>query len=350
MEKNLSAVLYGINDLRIENQPIPEPGPGEVQLAMQDVGICGSDVHYWTHGRIGDFILTSPMLLGHEASGVVSKLGSGVTNLAIGDRVAVEPGVPCRMCKFCKNGRYNLCSDIRFCATPPIHGNLARYYCHAADFCYKLPDNVSTEEGALLEPLSVGVHACQRAGVTIGSTVLISGAGPIGLCCYLTAKAMGAKHVCITDVDDSRLQFAKTVGVDHVLSVRAGTSKELASQIEMTLGQKPEISIECSGNPAGLKTSILATANGGCVLMVGMQPDEVTVPLLNAAVREVDIKGTFRYANCYPTALSMIATGQVNAKPLITHRYNLEDSLKAFEHARTMRDGAVKIMIHCAQE
>ncbi|CAE1326523.1 SORD [Acanthosepion pharaonis] len=339
---------------KIKSQPeyraIPEPGPGEVQLAMQDVGICGSDVHYWTHGCIGNFILSAPMLLGHEASGIVSKIGDGVTCLEIGDRVAIEPGLPCRSCKYCKSGRYNLCPIMRFCATPPNHGNLARYYCHAADYCHKLPDNVSTEEGALLEPLSVGVHACQRAGVTIGSTVLISGAGPIGLACYLTAKAMGAKKICVTDIDSNRLEFAKKIGVEYVLSVRAGTPKELASQIEVALGQNPEISIECSGNPAGLKTSMLATANGGCVVMVGMQPDEVTVPLLNAAVREVDIKGTFRYANCYPTALSMIATGQVNAKPLITHRYKLEDSLKAFEHARTMRDGAVKIMVHCAQE
>ncbi|XP_014782983.1 sorbitol dehydrogenase [Octopus bimaculoides] len=347
MDENLSTVLHSKGDLRMECRPIPEPGIGEVQLSMQDVGICGSDVHYWTHGCIGDFILTSPMVLGHEASGVVTKLGEGVTSLSVGDRVAVEPGVPCRLCNYCKEGHYNLCRKMRFCATPPVHGTLARFYCHAADFCYKLPDNVSTEDGALLEPLSVGVHACRRAGVSINSTVLISGAGPIGLCCFLTAKAMGAAKVCMTDVDSQRLEFAKKIGADHVLSVRAGTSKELASQIENLLGKSPDISLECSGNPAGLKTSILATASGGCVVMVGMQPDEVTVPLLNAAVREVDIRGIFRYANCYPIALSMIASGQVNVKPLITHRYKLEESQKAFEHARTMKDGAVKIMIKC---
>ncbi|GAB1610768.1 sorbitol dehydrogenase-like [Argonauta hians] len=347
MDENLSTVLHSKGDLRMENRPIPEPGIGEVQLAVQDVGICGSDVHYWTHGSIGDFILTSPMVLGHEASGVVTKLGEGVTHLAIGDRVAIEPGVPCRLCNYCKEGSYNLCRKMQFCATPPVHGTLARFYCHAADFCYKLPDNVTTEDGALLEPLSVGVHACRRAGVGINSTVLISGAGPIGLCCFLTARAMGATKVCMTDVDSQRLEFAKKMGADHVLSVRAGTSKELASQIENVMGKLPDISLECSGNPAGLKTSILATASGGCVVMVGMQPEEITVPLLNAAVREVDIRGVFRYANCYPIALSLIASGKVDAKALITHRYKLEESQKAFEHARTMKDGAVKIMIKC---
>ncbi|CAI9739639.1 sorbitol dehydrogenase-like [Octopus vulgaris] len=159
---------------------------------------------------------------------------------------------------------------------------------------------------------------------------------------------MGAAKVCVPDVDSWRLEFAKKIGADHVLSVRAGTSKELASQIENLLEKSPDISLECSGNPAGLKTSILATASGGCVVMVGMQPDEVTVPLLNAAVREVDIRGIFRYANCYPIALSMIVSGQVNVKPLITHRYKLEESQKAFKHVCTMKGGAVKIMIKCS--
>jgi len=153
----------------------------EVLLAMDSVGICGSDVHYLAHGRIGDFVLTKPMIIGHESAGVVAKLGKKVTTLKVGDRVAIEPGVPCRKCDHCKQGKYNLCPGMVFCATPPYDGNLTRYYKHAADFCFKLPDHVTMEEGALLEPLSVGVHACKRAEVTLGSKVLILGAGPIGL-------------------------------------------------------------------------------------------------------------------------------------------------------------------------
>ncbi|XP_049327005.1 sorbitol dehydrogenase isoform X2 [Astyanax mexicanus] len=174
---NLSVVLHAKGDLRLEQRPIPEPGPNEVLLQMHSVGICGSDVHYWQNGRIGDFVVKKPMVLGHEAAGRVFKVGPGVTHLKPGDRVAIEPGAPRDMDEFCKSGRYNLSPTIFFCATPPDDGNLSRYYIHNANFCYKLPDNVSYEEGALIEPLSVGIHACRRAGVTLGSSVLVCKAG-----------------------------------------------------------------------------------------------------------------------------------------------------------------------------
>ena len=218
---NLTAILYKTGDIRLENTEVPKPAPDQVLLQMDSVGICGSDVHYWTHGAIGDFIVRAPMVLGHEAAGVVTEVGSAVTHLKAGDRVAIEPGVPCRMCKLCKTGVYNLCPDMQFCATPPVHGNLCRYYVHAADFCYKLPDNLSLEEGALMEPLAVGVHACRRAGVCIGKRVLICGAGPIGLVNLLTAKAMGASEVVITDIADNRLEVAKSMGADYVYKVGA---------------------------------------------------------------------------------------------------------------------------------
>lgn len=315
---------------------------------MQDVGICGSDVHYWQHGRIGDFVVNAPMVLGHEASGVVSKLGQGVTNLKVGDRVAIEPGVPCRICKYCKGGRYNLCLDMKFCATPPYHGNLARYYTHAADFCFKLPDHVSTEEGALLEPLSVGVHACRRGGVTLGSRVLICGAGPIGLVNLLTAKANGAADVCLTDIDQNRLNMAKKLGATHTLLVTSKDPQEMAQKVEEVMGEKPEITIECSGAPPSIQTAIYATQSGGCVVLVGLGPADINMPIVNASVREVDIRGIFRYVNCYPTALAMIASGKVDVKPLITHRFKLEESLEAFD--TTKRGEGIKVMIRCAKE
>ncbi|XP_050744591.1 sorbitol dehydrogenase isoform X3 [Drosophila biarmipes] len=188
---NLTAVLHGIEDMRLEQRPIPEIADDEVLLAMDSVGICGSDVHYLAHGRIGDFVLTKPMVIGHESAGVVTKLGKKVTTLKVGDRVAIEPGVPCRYCAHCKEGKYNLCPGMVFCATPPYDGNLTRYYKHPADFCFKLPDHVTMEEGALLEPLSVGVHACKRAEVTLGSKVLILGAGPIGLVTLMATRSGG---------------------------------------------------------------------------------------------------------------------------------------------------------------
>ncbi|KAL3866498.1 hypothetical protein ACJMK2_043792 [Sinanodonta woodiana] len=297
-DTNLTAILKKKGEISLEDCPIPEPGPGEVQLCMQHVGICGSDVHYWQHGAIGDFVVKAPMILGHEASGVVSKLGPGVTNLKVGDRVAIEPGVPCNTCQQCKKGRYNLCPDMKFCATPPYHGNLARYYVHAADFCFKLPDHVSTEEGALLEPLSVGVHACNRAGVTLGSRVLICGAGPIGLVNLLTARACGAAEVAITDLDQSRLDMAKKMGANHCIKVTTKDPREMAQKIEEAFGgEQPEITIECSGATSSVQTAIYATKSGGCVVLVGLGLAEIPLPIVNAAVREVDIRGIFRYVN-----------------------------------------------------
>jgi L-iditol 2-dehydrogenase len=349
-DTNLSAVLYKTGDLRLEERPVPEPGHGEVQIAVNSVGICGSDVHYLTHGAIGDFVVKAPMLLGHESSGTVTKLGVGVTHLKVGDRVAVEPGVPCRHCDFCKRGRYNLCADVKFLATPPYDGNLARYHVHAADFCYKLPDNVSFEEGALLEPLSVGVHACRRASISIGQSVLICGAGPIGLVSLLTAKAMGAATVTVTDISTSRLEFAKKLGADFTFTIEPSVdSRSAADAIAGMIGQQPDVTIECSGAESSLQTGIYATKSGGVMVLVGLGPAEVRVPIVNAAVREVDIRGVFRYANTYPTALAMVASGAVNVKPLVTHRFKLEETLEAFEIARTGAGGAIKVMIKCCK-
>src|SRR5512141_2535439 len=180
-----TAVLHRAHDLRLEERPIPRPGPDEVLVAIRAVGVCGSDVHYWHEGRIGDFVVQAPLVLGHECAGVVVESGAEVTSLAPGDRVALEPGVPCRRCPACKSGRYNLCPDVIFMATPPVDGAFAQYVVHPADFAYRLPDHASLEEGALLEPLSVGIHAARRAGVGLGDTVLVGGAGPIGLTALL---------------------------------------------------------------------------------------------------------------------------------------------------------------------
>ncbi|CAL4115288.1 unnamed protein product [Meganyctiphanes norvegica] len=345
---NLGAVLYGKNDLRIEQISTPgEPKPDEVVLRMSQVGICGSDVSYLTKGAIGHFVVKEPMVLGHEAAGIVFKVGSEVKHLKVGDRVAIEPGVPCRKCDYCKGGRYNLCPDVIFCATPPDHGNLCQFYTHAADFCYKLPDHVTLEEGALLEPLSVGVHACRRAGVTLGSTVLICGAGPIGLVCLLTAKAMGATNVCITDIADNRLNLARQLGAEHTLLIDSSEAKEIAQRVSEKMGGMPDITIECSGAESSIQLGIYATKSGGMMVLVGLGPAEVNIPIVNAAVREVDIRGIFRYANCYPLALEMIASGKVDVKPLITHRFKLEETLQAFETSRTGAGGAVKVIISC---
>ncbi|XP_043276835.1 sorbitol dehydrogenase-like [Venturia canescens] len=345
---NLTAVLYGIEDLRLEQTPIEEPNDNEVLIRMSCVGICGSDVHYLVNGRIGDFIVREPMIVGHESSGVVAKLGKNVTNLKVGDRVAIEPGVPCRTCNVCKQGRYNLCKDVVFCATPPIHGSLRRWYKHAADFCYRLPDHVSLEEGALLEPLSVAVHACKRAEVGIGSKVLITGSGPIGLVCLLVAKAMGASKVVITDIIEDKLKVAKSLGADETfLGSKDLSEAQTVERITQLFGGQPDKTIEASGAGASIRLAILVTKSGGTAVFVGCGAPEVQVPLINALTREVDLRGVFRYANDYEDALELVTSGKVNVKPLITHNFTLEETKAAFETTRSGKAGAIKVMIHC---
>lgn len=344
---NLTAVLKCKGDLRLENRPVPEPSANEVLIAIHTVGICGSDVHYWKNGCIGDFIVKEPMVLGHESSGIIAKVGTGVKNLKPGDRVCIEPGVPCRICEMCKIGRYNLCPDIKFCATPPIDGSLCQYYTHAADFCYKLPDNISLEEGALMEPLSVGIHACKRAGITAGSSVVICGAGPIGLVSLLVCKAMGASKICITDIFQNRLEVAKKLGATCQILVKDKDHKDIIEEIKSKLGNCPDSTIECSGAESSVKLAILVTKRGGTVVLVGLGAPEIKIPIIDATVREVDIRGIFRYANCYPTALNLVASGAVDVKPLITHRFALKETLNAFETALTGAGGAIKVLINC---
>ncbi|XP_037084424.1 sorbitol dehydrogenase-like [Pollicipes pollicipes] len=348
---NLGVVLHEKNDVRMEALPMPQAGAGEVVVAMDTVGICGSDVSYVTKGRIGDFVLRKPMVLGHEASGVVHALGEGVTSLEVGDRVAIEPGVPCRRCEHCKHGTYNLCADVFFCATPPDDDNLCRFYKHAADFCHRLPASVLLEEGALMEPLSVGVHACRRAGITAGQRVLVCGAGPIGLVNLLVARAMGATEVVVTDISAGRLELAARLGAQHTLLVDSKDAEALAGRVaELLGGRQPDVTIECSGAEASIRLGIFAARSGGMMVLVGLGPAEVTVPIVNAAVREVDIRGIFGYANCYPAAIQLVEAGLVDVKPLITHRFHLEQSVQAFETARTGAGGAVKVLIKCGEQ
>ncbi|XP_053995572.1 sorbitol dehydrogenase-like [Hylaeus anthracinus] len=345
---NLTAILYGINDIRLEQTPIEEPNDDEVLLRMSCVGICGSDVHYLVKGGIGDFVVRKPMIIGHEASGVVAKLGKGVKNLKVGDRVAIEPGVSCRTCHFCKEGRYNLCKDMVFCATPPVHGNLRRYYKHAADFCYKLPDHVTMEEGALMEPLSVGVHACKRANIGIGSKVLILGSGPIGLVTLLVARAMGASKVVMIDRLKSRLDVAEQLGADATLLVKEEyTEPEVVKKIHDLFGEEPDRSIDAAGAQSSIRLAILATKSGGVAVLVGMGAPEVQIPLINALVREVDIRGVFRYANDYSDALELVASRKIDVKPLITQHYKIEETVAAFDTAKSGQSDVIKVMIHC---
>ncbi|XP_067871299.1 sorbitol dehydrogenase-like [Heterodontus francisci] len=349
MSENLSVVVHGPGDLKLENRPIPEPGAGEVLLKIHSVGICGSDVHYWQHGKIGDFVVKKPMVLGHEAAGTVHKLGAGVQNLKIGDRVAIEPGVPRENCEFSKIGRYNLSPSIFFCATPPDDGTLCRYYVHNANYCFKLPECVNFEEGAMIEPLSVGIHACRRGGVCMGQKVLIFGAGPIGLMNLLVAKSMGAGPIVVCDLVQERLDMAKCLGATCIFKMDKNTCpRELAQKVKTALCAMPDVSIECTGAEQCVQSAIYATKSGGVLLLIGMGSSNTNAPLITATTRELDVRGVFRYCNTWPTAINMLASKKVDVKPLITNRFPLEQSIEAFELVK--KGTALKVIVQCEEQ
>ncbi|XP_035216528.1 sorbitol dehydrogenase-like [Stegodyphus dumicola] len=342
---NLTAIFCR-GELRLENKPVPEPAADEVLIGIHSVGICGSDIHCWKKGRICSLTCEGPLILGHESSGTIVKVGDKVQNLKPGDRVCIEFGRPCKTCEFCKSGRYNLCELTKFGA--PFDGSLSQYYCQIADFCFKLPDNVTLEEGALIEPLAVAVHACQRAAVTAGKSVLICGAGAIGLLNLLTCKAMGVTKICITDISEDRLKVAKKLGASHQISAK-GNDILVLEEVLSKLGGPPDITIECCGAESSIRLGILVTKRGGVLVLVGVGAPEIKIPIFDASIREIDIRGVYRYTNCYPIALQLVASGLVDVKPLITHHFKLQEVNKAFETAHSGADGAIKVLIHCSK-
>ena len=328
---NRSAVLRGERDVVVEDRPVPEPGPGEVLVEVGAVGICGSDVHYYEHGRIGPFVVEAPMVIGHEAAGTVVAVGQGVDVGRVGELVALEPGVPCRRCEQCLAGRYNLCPDVVFFATPPVDGAITTLVTLDADFAFPAPEGLDAEQAAMAEPVSVGVWACRRAGVVAGDRVLVTGAGPIGLLAGQVARAFGATKVSITDVSDFRLGVATELGLD-------------AHRADQPLTEEYDVLLECSGAPVAVKTGLAALARAGRAVLVGMGPDEVgiNVPLVQS--RELSITGTFRYARTYPLALDLIASGAVEVRRLVTHRFGIDDTEAALTAGRRESD-SIKAMV-----
>ena len=319
--------------LRIEQRVIPEPGPGEVLVQVKSVGVCGSDIHYFEHGRIADFIVEQPLVLGHEASGVVSAVGENVTDLEVGTTVAMEPGVPCGRCKQCRAGRYNLCPDVEFFATPPIDGAFCDYVVLPRDFVHPVPSHLSYDAAALVEPLSVGVWACQKANVSLGTRVLITGCGPIGAVCALVARARGAEVVAVTDVNPERRAKVEELGFPTV-----DPGEEELPEVDVLL--------ECSGAAPAIDQGIRALAPAGTAVLIGMAPtDSVAVPVGAIQGKEIWLTGTFRYANTYPDAIELIATGKVDLDALVSAHYSLDEVEQALTHAKR-HPADMKVMVH----
>ncbi|WP_266076947.1 NAD(P)-dependent alcohol dehydrogenase [Haladaptatus caseinilyticus] len=326
------AVLDEPGTLRVEERKRPEPEPDELLVNIREIGICGSDVHYYEHGKIGDYVVESPLVLGHESAGEVAAVGES-TDFEPGERVALEPGVPCRRCEHCKRGEYNLCPDVTFMATPPDNGAFAEFVAWPADFAYRLPDSVSLREGALCEPLSVGIHAARRGNVGVGDSVLITGCGPIGLLAMEVVRAAGATEVFISDVVPEKLQVAESRGADATFDVR-GTDL-IDAVAEHTDGEGVDIVIEASGSEPAIRSTIDAVRRGGTVVLIGLAQD-AEVPLDTGKIidNELDMFGSFRYRNTYRAAVELLADGIVDVEGIVDFERALEDIGVAFERAR----------------
>lgn len=331
---NLAAVMTGLEQIELRDREEPHPGPGEAVVAIRAVGVCGSDVAYYRYGRIGPYIVDGDIVLGHEASGEVVSVGEGVTNVAPGDRVAIEPSVPDWTCEQCRAGRYHLCPNLRFLATPPVDGALVQRLAIDAGTLFVMPDTMSFEEGALVEPLSVGLWGCQRAGLRPGDDVLVTGAGPVGLLAAEAARALGARTVTVTDVSEPRLALAARHGFDVELS---GSESRSSRAFDVLL--------ECSGAPGVLADGLSRLGPAGRAAVIGIAKQNVELPLHTLNWNEITISMVSRYQNTWPLGIALISSGRVDLTGVHTHSFSLAQTAEAL-NIGAADPSAVKAIIY----
>ncbi len=342
-----AVVLEAARNIKMREIDIPEKlGPHDVKVRVRTVGVCGSDVHYYQHGGIGPFVVRSPMVLGHEAAGVVEGIGSAVTTLSVGDRVCMEPGVPDPNSRTTRLGLYNLDPAVRFWATPPVHGCLRPTVIHPEAFTFRLPDNVSFGEGAMVEPLAVGMHAAGKARLAPGHVAVVLGAGPIGMVTALAAIAGGCSRVFITDIQAPKLALAARLGPITPINVREENLGQIVHAA--TNGWGADVVFDAVGLPQSTTEALEVLCPGGCVVLIGMPGAPVPFDVVAAQVKEARIETIFRYAHVFPRALALMGSRQIDVRPLITDQYAFADSVAAFDYACHMKPTSVKIQIELA--
>lgn len=340
-----AAVMNGIGKMGFTVREVPAPAENEVLVKLEYVGICGSDLHYYQEGEIGGKEVTPPFVLGHEAGGVVVEVGKKVEHLKPGDRVALEPGKTCGRCEFCRQGKYNLCPDVVFFATPPVDGVFQEYVAHDADLCFKLTDNVSTLEGSLIEPLAVGFHAAMQGGAIFGQKALVSGAGCIGLVTLLALKAMGVSEVYVSDVIDTRLQKAKELGATAVINSKEEDVQERIA--ELTGGQGVDLAADTSGNETAVNTAIECVKKGANIVLVGYsRSGKMNLEISRALDKEITFKTVFRYRHVYPLAIRAVSEGKIDLKSVVTDVFELDDIQRAMDLSVTEKAKIVKSVVH----
>ena len=337
-------VLERKGELSIREIALPtEVGPHDVKINIHTVGICGSDVHYYEYGAIGPFVVKEPMVLGHEAAGTVVEVGPEVKNLMPGDRVCMEPGIPDPNSRASRLGIYNLDPAVRFWATPPVHGCLVPYVIHPAAYTFKLPENVSFAEGAMVEPLAVGMHAAVKAKIKPGDLAVVMGAGPIGIVTALAAIAGGCSQVVLTDVQQPKLDLAAALGPIRPVNVAKENLRAVIN--DLTGGWGADLIFEASGAPPAIQAVAEALCPGGRIVLVGLPIRPVSLDLVAFSAKEASIETVFRYAHVYPRALALMGSGKIDVKPLISRTFEFRDSIEAFDFAVKMPPDCVKAQI-----
>jgi D-xylulose reductase len=337
-------VLERQHELKLREIDLPlAVGPGMVKIKLHTVGVCGSDVHYYTHGRIGPFVVNAPMVLGHEAAGIIVAVGAGVTHLAVGDRVCMEPGIPDPNSRAARLGLYNIDPAVTFWATPPIHGVLTPEVVHPANYTFKLPDNVSFAEGAMVEPFAVGMQAATKARITPGDTAVVLGAGPIGTMVAIAALAGGCARAIVADLAQPKLDIAAQY--QGVIPVNIREKSIVAEVKRLTDDWGADLVFECSGSPKAWETIMDLPRPGGAIVAVGLPVDPVGFDVSTASTKEVRIETVFRYAHQYDRAINLMASGRVDLKPLISETFDFKDSVAAFDRAVEARPTDVKLQI-----
>ncbi|OLO04927.1 NAD(P)-dependent alcohol dehydrogenase [Salinicola socius] len=343
--KSRALVLEKQRELSLREIDLPyRLGPDDVRVRIHTVGICGSDVHYYTHGRIGPFVVREPMVLGHEASGVVTEVGGNVSHLRVGERVCMEPGIPDLTSRAARLGVYNVDPGVRFWATPPVHGCLTPEVIHPAAFTFALPDSVSFAEGAMVEPFAIGMQAVIKARMQPGDVCVVTGAGPIGLMVALAALAGGASEVLVSDLVEEKLAIAARY--DGIIPVNV-SRESLREVIDRRCGEDwgADVVFEASGSHRVYDEVLACVRPAGVVVLVGMPIEKVTFDIVSAQAKELRIETVFRYANVYDRAIELIASGKVDLKPLISETFDFEQSIAAFERAASARPNDVKLQI-----
>lgn len=343
-DKMKVAVMMDIGKINFVDRPVPVPKADEVLIKIGYVGICGSDLHYYEHGNIGDFVVEPPFVLGHEAAGTVVQTGEDVRHLKVGDKVALEPGKTCGNCEFCRSGKYNLCPDVVFFATPPVGGVFQEYVAHEAALCFPIPDSMSLREGALIEPLAVGFHAALQGDARIGQTAVVMGAGAIGLVSLLALKAMGVSQVCMVDIVSKRLDKALELGAAAVVN---GKDEDVVQKIEeWTKGRGCDLVIETAGSQVTASQAIHIAKKGATVVLVGYSKSgNMDLPMSVALNKEITLQTIFRYRHIYPMAIEAVASGNVDISNLVTHEFAFDDLQNAMDSSVKDKENIVKAVI-----